>query len=242
MRSTPSLILAAAFAVGALVSCQKKEAPPAAATPLAPPAAGEVLQGTILEVLPAPPYAYLRLKTAQGEIWAAVPAGDYKVGAPVTVNVQIRMTKFESPSLKRTFDSVAMGTVAGAAPAAPGSALAGTPAAAPQAPDEKVAKASGQDAKTVAEVYANHDGLKDKTITLRGKVVKYNAGIMGKNWLHLRDGSGDAAAHDNDLTVTTLDTAKLGDVLTVKGAVRLNKDYGSGYVYPVVVEDAKIVK
>ena len=47
-----------------------------------------------------------------------------------------------------------------------------------------------QDARTVAEVYAQRAALKDKTVTVRGKVVKSNAGIMGKNWIHLRDGTG----------------------------------------------------
>ena len=79
-------------------------------------------------------------------------------------------------------------------------------------------------------------------MTIRGKVVKYNGGIMGKNWLHLRDGSGKAEANDNDLTVTSQDTAAVGDVVVVKGVVRVDKDFGAGYAYPVIVEDAKIGK
>ena len=78
-------------------------------------------------------------------------------------------------------------------------------------------------------------------MTIRAKVVKYNAGIMGKNWLHLRDGSGKADK-DNDLTVTSNDVAKVGDVVVIKGAVRTDKDFGAGYAYPVIVEDAKIAK
>jgi hypothetical protein len=108
--------------------------------------------------------------------------------------------------------------------------------------DVKVAKATGADARTVAEVYAQKAALKEKPVTVQAKVVKYNAGIMGKNWLHLRDGSGKAEAGDNDLTVTSQDVAKVGDVVVVKGVVRTDKDFGAGYAYPVIIEDAKISK
>ena len=64
---------------------------------------------------------------------------------------------------------------------------------------------------------------------------------MNRNWVHLRDGSG-AAGKDNDLTVTTSDNAAVGDVVVVKGTVRLDKDFGAGYAYPVIVEDAKVSK
>lgn len=104
--------------------------------------------------------------------------------------------------------------------------------------DAKVAKASGPNAKTVEEIITQAAGLKDKTVLVRGKVVKYNGGIMGKNWIHLRDGSGSAAANTNDVLVTSLNSVKVGDVVTAKGIVRTDKDFGSGYVYKVIVEEA----
>ena len=73
-----------------------------------------------------------------------------------------------------------------------------------------------------------------------GKVVKYNAGIMGKNWIHLRDGSGDASKDTNDILVTTQAQAKVGDVVTASGIVRTNKDFGAGYTYKVLIEDAAL--
>ena len=103
-----------------------------------------------------------------------------------------------------------------------------------------ITKAEG--GKTVAELYAEKDQLANKKVTLRGKVVKTNAGIMGKNWLHLQDGSGDAKAGTNDLTVTSSDAAAKGDTVTITGVLRLDKDFGSGYAYPVLVEDAKVKK
>ena len=106
--------------------------------------------------------------------------------------------------------------------------------------DVKVAKASGANAYTVAEIIAKADKLKDKPVRVQGKVVKYNAGIMGKNWIHLRDGSGSATSGSNDILVTTLASAKLGDVVTVSGVVHTNKDFGAGYSYKILIEDATL--
>ncbi|MEI8164619.1 MAG: nucleotide-binding protein, partial [Betaproteobacteria bacterium] len=129
----------------------------------------------------------------------------------------------------------------GAAAAATG----GAHSAAPKAEftgDVKVAKASGADARTVAEVVSKNAELKDKTVQVRGKVVKFTEAVMGKNWIHLRDGSGSAADKTDDLLVTTKDQAKVGDVVLVKGMVRTDKDFGSGYSYKVLVEDASLQK
>jgi len=94
----------------------------------------------------------------------------------------------------------------------------------------------------VAEVWAQKDKLKDAPVAVRGKVVKFLPGIMGKNWLHLRDGSGSREKGDDDITVTTSETAAVGDVVLVSGVVRIDKDFGAGYRYPVIVEEAKVSK
>ena len=101
-----------------------------------------------------------------------------------------------------------------------------------------IAKAEG--GKTVAEVFAEKDALAGKPVTFRGKVVKTNPDIMGKNWLHVRDGSG--AEGTNDLTITTAPGTmpNVGDTVLVTGNVSLNKDFGMGYAYDVLVEDAQV--
>jgi hypothetical protein len=114
-------------------------------------------------------------------------------------------------------------------------------AATPDVGDVKVDKATGADARTIAEVHAQRASLKEKSVAVRGKVVKFNEGIMGRNWLHLRDGTG-TPNKDNDLTVTTGDKVQVGDVVVVKGTVRVDKDFGTGHPYPVIVEDAKVSK
>lgn len=93
--------------------------------------------------------------------------------------------------------------------------------------------------KTVAEVYADKSGLNGKTVVVRGKVVKYTPGVMGKNWIHIRDGSG--AEGTNDLTVTTDSVVKIGDTVVVTGTVTLDQDFGFGYAYEILVKDAAVV-
>ena len=100
-----------------------------------------------------------------------------------------------------------------------------------------IAKAEG--GKTVAEVFAEKDALAGQPVTFRGKVVKTNPDIMGKNWLHVRDGSGEEGT--NDLTITTAGTLpNVGDTVLVTGNVTLNKDFGMGYAYDVLIEDAQV--
>jgi hypothetical protein len=134
------------------------------------------------------------------------------------------------------------GTVAAQAiaPANPGGA-SGHSAAATVAVG-KVEKAAGPDGRTVAEVVANRAALKDKTVTIRGQVVKVNSGILGKNWVHLQDGSGSATGGTHDILVTTLDTAAVGDVVNARGTVRTDVSIGQGYAYAVLVDNAKIGK
>ena len=218
--------------------------PGAAPAAAAAPAAGERLAGPVLEHLAASPYVYLRVKTSQGEVWAAVPETKIETGSTVTVYNPMLMTKFESKTLKRTFDEVYFGTLtpAGDATMAGGDNPHAGVAQTTAVEVGKVEKATGADARTVAEAWAQKATLAGKTITIRGKVVKFNAAVMGKNWIHLQDGSGDAAKGSNDITVTSMDEVAKGQVVTIKGTVRTNKDFGSGYTYAIIIEDAKVVK
>lgn len=203
----------------------------------APAPAPTVVTGEVLEVQEVESYTYLRLNTRDGETWAAVSRAPVKKGATVTIEDAMVVNNFESRSLQKTFQTIVFGSLAGANPHA-GMAKPADASVATAAPDDKVAKASGPNAKTVAEIITQAAGLKDKTVLMRGKVVKYNAGIMGKNWIHLRDGSGSAAAKTNDVLITSMNEVKVGDVVTAKGIVRTDKDFGSGYFYKVIVEEA----
>lgn len=200
---------------------------------------GTALRGEVLEVLGVPTYTYLRLKTKDGETWAAIQKAEVKKGDQVTlVNLQV-MERFESKTLKRKFDRIVFASLAGANAQLPPGHGTSTPRA-PIKPVGKVERAKAADAKSVAEVVAAPAKLNGKTVTIRGQVVKVSTGIMGKNWIHLQDGSGSAAKGTDDIVVTTKDTTAVGDVVNASGTVRTDVNLGSGYVYAVLVEDAKI--
>lgn len=209
------------------------------------PAGGNVA-GEVLELRDVESYTYLKLRTAQGEVWAAVPTAKLAKGAKVTIVDPMVMNNFESKALKKTFDTILFGTLgadgAAGAAAGPHAGPHAMPKTAVADPDAKVPKAAGPNARTVAEITGKPADVKDKPVLLRGKVVKYNPSIMGKNWAHLRDGSGSAKDSTNDVLVTTKEEVKLGDVVTVKGVVRTDKDFGAGYSYKVMIEDATVQK
>jgi hypothetical protein len=212
----------------------------AADTPV-PSTTPTIVTGEVLEIQDASGYTYLRLKTKDGETWAAVSKASVKQGSKVTIENVMVMNNFESKSLKKTFTTIVFGTLAGTNGQGTANAMGMAHASMGKPVDTeniKVAKATGENAKTVAEIITQSPSLKDKPVLVRGKVVKYNAGIMGKNWVHLRDGSGSAADNTNDLLLTSMNEVKLGDVVTAKGTVRTDKDFGSGYAYKVIIEDA----
>jgi hypothetical protein len=101
---------------------------------------------------------------------------------------------------------------------------------------ENIAKAKG--GISVAECFEKKAKLKDAKVILRGKVVKYNAGIMGKNWIHLRDGSG--VEGKNDIVVTTDNVVKINDTVKVTGVLKYDRDIGSGYFFPAIIENANV--
>jgi len=233
-----------------------------AAAPVSIPAAN-LLTGKVAETMDAAGYTYIRLRGETGEIWAAVRQTKLSRGDIVTIAAQMTMREFESKVLKRKVDAIVFGTLAGPAGAPltatapltaqpnvstpPASSMAGmggmTGGASKIEPGEiKVAKADGSDGRTVEEIWTNHVVLKDKQVVVRGKVVKFLPEIMGKNWIHLQDGSGSAENRTNDITVTTTDKAAAGDVVVVTGTIRTDVNLGAGYAYPVIIEHAKLKK
>ncbi len=98
--------------------------------------------------------------------------------------------------------------------------------------------AAAKDVVKVEDVFAKKDTLSGKKVTVKGEVTKFNSGIMGKNWVHIKDGSGKPGT--NDLTATTKDTAKVGDKVVVTGTLAVGKDFGAGYKYDAIIEDAVI--
>jgi hypothetical protein len=192
------------------------------------------LAGTVLETLDVPSYTYVHLETADGEkLWAAIPQTRLELGTQVVIGHPTIMNQFESKTLGRTFDEIHFGTLEGDRPIPAAKSKADTASI-------EVTKAEGANGRTVAEIHAGGGDLSGKTVSLRGRVVKYNGGIMGRNWIHLQDGSGDAGAGTNDILVTSSDSTTVGEIILIEGTVATNKDFGSGYSYAIIVENARV--
>ena len=185
-------------------------------------------------------YTYVRVKTSTGDIWAATSTFKVAVGDVVVVPLENPMMNFHSQTLKRDFPVIYFaaritrpGESAATAPMTGSPTSAGVPAV-----TEKIAAAPG--GVTIESVVNGRKALAGKTVTVRGKVVKYNSGILGFNWLHVQDGSGVAKDGTNDITVTSRGTAAVGDIVTITGTVVLDKDFGAGYSYAVLLQNATI--
>jgi hypothetical protein len=201
------------------------------------------MSGKVLETMNAGGYTYVLVEAGADKIWAAGPETEVSVGDVVTLPPGMEMQNFESTSLNRTFDSVLFVSAIGkpGASAQPAMPMGHPPTGANKADIENIdltgieVPANGN---TVAALYAEKTGLAGKQVVVRGRVVKYTPGVMNKNWLHVRDGSG--AEGTNDLTVTTDAVVKVGDLVVVKGVLTIGRDFGMGYKYEVLVEDAEV--
>jgi len=234
-----------------IVTENKPASPTAAATQAAPaePAALETLSGKVVETMDAGGYTYVCIDKSGNKIWVAIPQTKVVKNTVMFFKPGYAMENFNSKSLNRTFDSIVFSPGVMSLPGAPAEssgkkegAMHGNKTAATPAEHINVEKAKGENAYTVAELYEKAASLKDKDVVVKGRVVKYSTGIMGKNWIHLQDGTGTPEKGNHDIIVTTADEAAVGDIVTATGTLRKDKDFGAGYSYEVIIEDGKIAK
>jgi hypothetical protein len=204
------------------------------------------LTGKVTETMDAGGYTYIRLEHKGKKTWFAVPQMAVTKGQVMTLGLGMEMKNFTSKTLNRTFESIYFtnGPITAQPEGASNAAQAhhGTNKSASVETNVKISvkKASGKNAYTVAEVFAKKDVLNEKPAVIRGKVVKVSSQIMGKNWIHLQDGTGEAAKGTNELIATSQDSPAVGDIVTVKGTVYKDKDFGAGYQYSVIMEQANV--
>ena len=236
-------------------------------TPSDPQLAG--FSGKVVEKQDVSTYTYVRLDDGAGnQIWAAVPQTQLEIGVEITLKGGSVMTNFNSKTLNRTFESIifASGLVRGSenkAVRTPGGAIGsssgavqsevgprgvasqssgGSTSAIVSFSGVKVEKSTAQNGYTVGELFANAVNLNDRKVTVRGRVVKISLNIMRKNWLHIQDGTGDPATSTHDLVVTSSAIVEKDTIISLEGVLAAGKDFGFGYKYDVLIEDAVVVK
>ena len=201
-----------------------------------------IIHGKVTEIIKASVYTYAEVDTGKKKVWAAGPVTPLKTGDMISFSTGMPMKNFHSKSMKRNFpviyfvNSFNTTNMASknkvAASALPHSHLKQKQVAKPIKGIKKV-----KGGNTISEINKGKQKLKGKTIRVRGKVTKFTPNVMGKNWLHIRDSSSL-----DDLTATTDATVAIDDVVILEGKLELDKDYGYGYVYPVILVDSKTTK
>lgn len=253
------LVLALAFPVagcGDQVEQQATETAETTSTPATTQSAAVPLdesgtwRGTVAETMDGGGYTYVLLDTGSEQRWVAGPTTTVAVGDKVAMQPGMLMRDFPSKSLDRTFaeiyfvGGIELGNGQGTAPGAdPHTGMdmggdASSHTTLENAGVEGVEKLAG--GVTIAEIYGGAGDLAGQNVKLRARVVKFTPNIMGTNWAHLQDGTGAEGTHD--LTVTTAAVLQVGDLVVVEGALTIDKDFGAGYRYAVIIEGADVTK
>lgn len=188
---------------------------------------------TVVETMNAGGYTYMKVRESGEPYWVAVTMTPVKTGDEVTFAEEMWMPNFKSRALNRSFDTILFASIQTASPHAPVS----EPVQSTRSPKEVIAKTGNS--LHVEEVFAKRYALKDKTVSVRGKVTKVSRGIMQRNWVHIEDGTGDAMT--DDLVFTTPDAVDVeaGETVVATGTATVDKDFGYGYFYPVLIENSR---
>lgn len=194
----------------------------------------------INEFMDAGGYTYINVTEGNEKYWMAIPNTVVKKGETYFYKSGMVMKDFKSEELARTFDRITFseGISANESGLTETAKNPHTNADKSIISDVKIEKA--KNGVSVEELYAKKESFSNKEVIVKGKVVKVNNGILDRNWVHIVDGTQFETK--KDLTVTTTETVKVGDIVTFKATVILDKDFGQGYVYGVLLEKGELLK
>ncbi|MCD4658013.1 MAG: hypothetical protein K8S87_10795 [Planctomycetes bacterium] len=196
----------------------------------------------VTEILQTSSHTYLLVQDGNKLQWLAVPKIKAEVGEIYYYQGGNEMKDFKSSQLNRTFESVLfLGGIVNADP------LADEKSSSPTASGKTNKNANSieiaieplENGITISELFSNKLRYEDKIVRIKGQVTQFSASIMGKNWIHLQDGTD--YLEDFDLVVTSNMDVEVGDIVVIKGKISLDKDFGHGYFYKVIMEDGKII-
>jgi hypothetical protein len=213
--------------------------------PLSTPAESKTGQGVhnvvVKEVIQVGTYTYLNVKEKRKETWIAVPAMQAAVGDKLSYSGGLEMTNFFSKELNRKFPSVLfLESVSMTEKKGENVMINNTPSGAVKTEKISVTIEAAEGGISIARLLETKADYSGKTVRVKGKVTKVNPEIMGKNWIHIQDGSEYNG--EFDLTITTDVQPVVGDTVTFEGRIALKKDFGYGYFYDVLMEDGRLIK
>lgn len=199
--------------------------------------AGDIFEGVVVDTLDGGGYTYLQIEDAKKKYWIAVEGLKIDKGTEVRFTEELRAKNFESKSLNRVFDEIVFASNLQYRTSVPESANIALVTEL-----VKVSPYQQKDTISVAQAWKERVKLNGKNISIRGKVVKVSKNIMEKNWIHIQDGTGEGAEVGRIVFTSKDDTINVGDVVTAQGVVSADKNFGSGYVYKIIVENASFKK
>lgn len=198
-------------------------------------------QVVMIEVLQTNSYTYLKYDDGEAVNWGAIPRRDDIIeGNTYYFDNFMEMKNFTSKELDSTFDKIYFIESISDQPYSKVNTMTQGRKGSPNVGNMEVEKIEPVEGSiTIKELFKDKFGYEGKTIKLHGLVVKYTGSVMGKNWVHIQDGTrnGDKL----DITITTKDIVENGDIVTFEGIVVLDKDFGHGYAYDVIIEEAKLL-
>ncbi len=183
-----------------------------------------------------PNYTYIKASENGNEYWIAVTKMQPEKGQTLYFSKSMEMKNFKSDALNRTFESVLFVQDISQTPPSSQKPVSHPQVFSQTKQDVKIDPLKG--GKTIEQIYDQRSDLNGETVKVKGKVVKFNPHIMGRNWIHIQDGTG--SNNNFDLMITSADSVKAGDVVVVEGTVEIDQDFGAGYSYPVLLSNASI--
>lgn len=209
------------------------------------PALPDNIEGSVVQTLSAGRYIYIELNTGTGSVWVAAVEESVAKGDRILCKPEMLMERFESHILKRTFDRLYfVGPLTNPRntavmptnhPSIQEMHVGREQASLPDGADINVNLPRAKGGVTIAELTADKEKLVGTEVLLRGRVTKYNADIMGANWLHVRD-----ASNKRYLVVTTKIEVKVGDTVLIRGRLERDVDLGHGYSYDLLIRNADV--
>ena len=196
---------------------------------------GDIHNVEVKEIVHTSKYSYLKVVEKESEFWIAAVKSDFVVGEKYIYQGGVLMKDFKSKELDRVFDEVYF--VQQIIPASGhGSESANTSSDIKSSTPPSQPPAEG--VTSLKDIISNPDQYKDKQVKVYGEVIKINLGIMNRNWIHVKDGTAD----EHDFVITSGAQVPLGQSVTFEGVITIDKDFGAGYVYALIMEEAKVVE
>jgi len=191
-------------------------------------------------VLQTTSYTYLLVNENSKQKWLAIPKKEAAINETYYYTGGMEMRDFKSQELKRTFTSVYFleGVISPEELEGVKTDLGNTSQVKKSNASIKIEPI--ENGITIGELFSNKKKYEGKIVKIKGQVTKYNSAILKRNWIHLKDGSANSTGFD--FTATSTMEAKEGDIIVVEGKIILDKDFGSGYFFSVLMEDCKISK